>query len=155
VGKFFSRMSAEELRERDEKRWEEYARLLDDAYDERYVDFLARTKDPFLYEMRVRLFRRDRHYQRELYHSSCCEQAILSKYFGRTLEASRYRWEEEKVQTCGELERDCRRYKSPVSHELVVRYSEAEMWVTASLAAALMLYLGRRPSFSKPRGTAD
>ncbi len=148
TGRFFSRLSIEELLERDETRWQEYARRLDDGYDERYVDFLARTKAPFLYEMRVHLFRRDRHFMKELYHSSCCEQAILRKYFGRTLEASRYRWEEEKEETCREKVRGCRRYKSPVSHELVVRYSETEMWVTASLLAGLFVYLGRRKSES-------
>ena len=63
AGVFYSRLSLEELEADDINRSDEWSRILREWKDKRYADFLAHYSPlihPFLYEMRIHLFRRDR-----------------------------------------------------------------------------------------------
>ena len=65
VGWFKSRLTADQLRDTDAARAEEAGEILRRmGHDDDYGVFLSRyspMRDPFLHELRVRLFRRDRH----------------------------------------------------------------------------------------------
>jgi len=149
VGKFFSRITGQEILERDSLMWEHYSDAIDSASTVPYMEFLEQTEDPFLYEMRVRIFRRDRHFEDGSYRVSCCEEAILRKYFGRSLENSMYSWPEGRDEICEGLAKDCSTYKSPVSQELIVKYSEREMWTVTAVLASLLVLLGTRVSLTR------
>jgi len=149
VGKFFSRIPGEELLKSDALGWEHYSAALDSSSTVPYMEFLERTEDPFLYEMRVRVFRRDRHFEDESYHVSCSEEEILRKYFGRSLENSSFSWPEERAETCRALEKDYSKYRSPVSQELIVRYGEQEMWAVTAVLVAVFLLLGTRKNLTR------
>jgi VanZ family protein len=149
VGKFFSRITGEELLNRDSLRWEHYSAALDSSSTVPYMEFLDQTKDPFLYEMRVRVFRRDRHFEDESYHVSCSEEKILRKYFGRSLTNSSFSWPEDRAEICAALEKDYSKYRSPVSQELIVRYGEREMWMVTAVLAAVFLILGTRKALTR------
>ncbi|MFQ6103720.1 MAG: VanZ family protein [Candidatus Glassbacteria bacterium] len=148
VGTFFSRLSGEEIMETDSLRWKEYAEALDSSLEVPYSKFLAQTKDPFLYEMRVHIFRRDRHFEDESYRVSCCEEEILRKYFVNTLTHSLYNWDDENTETCEEKDRMCSKYRSPVSQELIVRYDERSMWIVVLLSCGAFLILSSRKSLT-------
>ena len=63
-GAFYSRFTKEGLRGVDKKRNQQYARVLDENRDKKYGEFLKTynpVTSPFLYEMRIHLFRRDRY----------------------------------------------------------------------------------------------
>jgi VanZ family protein len=144
VGVFFSRMKPEEIRETDSTRGSEYAVSLDTTYERSYEEFLEATSDLFLYEMRVHLFRRDRHFATGSYDVACCEQKFLEKYFGNTLAFSRYGWRDGQDQVCGERAPDCARYRSPVSQEIIVRYGQRELWAGAGILTGCFIFLATR-----------
>ncbi len=148
VGTFFSRMTKEEILRRDTEMNQYYGEAIDSAYTVSYSTFLEQTEDPFLYEMRVRLFRRDRHFEDESYAVSCCEQEILDKYFKNTQKNSLFALTEEKTDLCAQLNRDCSKYRSPVSRELIVRFEEKEMWFLIGLLSTIFLFLGTRRSLT-------
>jgi hypothetical protein len=95
---------------------------------------------PFLYEMRIRLFRRERYESRGrrtevggrrvgFWMVAYRENLILERYFGETLRGSGYRWSEDRkreiegwVDLGGE-------YESPVSKELFTRFTERGVWL--------------------------
>lgn len=154
VGVFFSRMRPEEILETDSSNSGRYAEALDSAYDESYEAFLEATSDPFLYELRVHLFRRDRHYETESFHVACCEQQFLEKYFGNTLSQSRYRWQDGQDAVCRKRKPNCARYRSPVSEELIVRYGPGQLWAATGLLTLFFAFLGTRRSFSSRKGIA-
>jgi VanZ family protein len=62
---FFSRLTLEEILTQDRERWQEVVPILDEYWPEdQYVPFLRRFpsyEDPFLYELRIHQFRRDRY----------------------------------------------------------------------------------------------
>lgn len=63
IGTYFSRMSPIEVQRMDADRWREYGDILRYWSDKPYEDFFrafSSTTQPFLHEMRVRIFRRDR-----------------------------------------------------------------------------------------------
>jgi VanZ family protein len=147
VGSFFSRMTPEEILEIDRARGPEHAAVLDSAYEGSYDEFLRATSDPFLYEMRVHLFRRDSHFEKGSHRVACCEQKLLDKYFTTTLENSRYRWRKGEEKICRDRENDCARYRSPVSQEIIVRFEHVHLWTFVSVVSGFLFVLGTRRRF--------
>ncbi len=110
IGVFYSRLNLEDLREVDQERADEYGRLLWEWKDKNYDDFLrtfTSSTHPFMYELRIHVFRRDRKFEdaqktqdeerrKKLLFIACKENRILEKYFGRTLQKSPYQWPQEK-----------------------------------------------------------
>jgi VanZ family protein len=148
AGTFYTRMTREEIARRDSLQWNHYSDALDASLAVPYRTFLEETKDPFLYEMRIHIFRRDRHFDEESYRVSCCEEKILQKYFGRTLSNSEYAWTQDRTELCNEVKRDCTSYRSPVSQELIVKFRERDMWIFIVLLSAAFLFLGTRKSLT-------
>jgi hypothetical protein len=105
---------------------------------------------PFLYEMRIHIFRRDRKDEdalkakdeksrREALFVACKENMILEKYFGRTLEESTYQWSaEKKAQIAASID-PTKSYRSPVSAG-PFQIKERTLWL--GILACLGLLLG-------------
>ena len=93
------------------------------------ADFLAHYSPlihPFLYEMRIHLFRRDRKIgetqqaktekaRREALFIAFRENLILERHFGRALEKSGYKWDSEQRTEAAAADDGARPYRSPVS----------------------------------------
>jgi glycopeptide antibiotics resistance protein len=143
IGIFYSRYSKEDLRKQDRLKRIHYSDILNSTDTLEYGRFLWRYNpftNPFLYEMRIHLYRRDRYMvlveggQRSgaaLEKNATIafrENLILEKYFGETLRKSRYRWtfgENEFIGFHADTEGG---YESPVSSDLFTLFSERQLW---------------------------
>jgi hypothetical protein len=161
IGVFYSRLSLRGLAAEDLASSDHWAGVLRHWAHKSYSDFLDHHSPlihPFVYEMRVHLFRRDRRLEeartagkerarREALFIAFKENRILEKYFGRTLQKSGYAW---KPELRAEVESSIdthKRYRSPVSAG-VFRIKEATMWAAILITlAALTVFniLVRRP----------
>jgi hypothetical protein len=129
IGVFYSRLSAAELMREDSEKSGHWGKILRDWKEKDYALFLREHHPllhPFLYEMRVHIFRRDRKAEeavkakgeksrREALLIAAKENCILEKYFGRTLKQSTYGWVPdlaEKIAASVDLTKP---YRSPVS----------------------------------------
>jgi hypothetical protein len=129
AGVYYSRLSIEELETDDINRSDEWSRILGEWKDRRYADFLAHYSPlihPFLYEMRIHVFRRDRKLEearkaktekarREALFVAFRENLILERHFARTLEKSGYKWDPELRAEAAAANDGTRHYRSPVS----------------------------------------
>ncbi|TVQ93121.1 MAG: VanZ family protein [Deltaproteobacteria bacterium] len=93
-------------------------------------------KDPYLHELRVRLYRRDQRLLRGDPEVACAEQRILDHAFSQTLADTSFAWGEAERERCRELETGP--YHSPVGEGRVTALSPLAAW---SLALALSLGL--------------
>lgn len=134
IGTFRSRFPVERIRAMDQARAEEAGEILRQwGRDEDYEQFLGLYSiytDPFLYEMRIRLFRRDRYWNdaREMRHDPVAyaekmtvahgENRILETYYGHTLQAAGRRWTSEQAARAAAAASP-ELYDSPVSRELI------------------------------------
>jgi VanZ family protein len=160
IGVFYSRLSVDILKQTDEALSDHYALVLRDWKDKGYSQFLSMHNPlihPFLYEMRVHIFRRDRKEQeaekagnekarREALLISSRENRILEKYFTRTLQKSSYAWSPEKKKNIEAIVDKAKPYRSPVSAG-VFRITEKMVWLTIILiliALAVLNYLYTR-----------
>ncbi len=165
IGFFYSRLLTEELLRQDRESSEHYAGILKEWKEKKYGLFLSHFSPllhPFLYEMRIHIFRRDRKEEeasrakkekkaREFLFIAFKENLILEKYFGLTLKKSSYAWDEEKKEkieaalTCIDISRP---YESPVSRG-VVHIQEKTIWLSifGALTALLLvnIFIGRKP----------
>ena len=69
IGIFYSRINPKKLQKIDNQRGEEYAQILNKMANMNYKQFLREYNpitDPFLHELRVHIFRRDRYYKRQI-----------------------------------------------------------------------------------------
>jgi VanZ family protein len=129
IGVFYSRLTLEGLQNQDTGMSDEWARILREWKDKDYSLFLSTYSPlihPFLYEMRIHVFRRDRKLEQagkakkkkdrqENLFIAWKENLILEKYFGLALEKSSYRWDrDQKAEIEGRIDKD-RPYRSPVS----------------------------------------
>ena len=146
---FFSRFSAEELRAHDQQRAAELGPLLAQyARDKDYEEFLRlhpAVLDPFAHEMRVHLFRRDRHWKLGRHSRPSAgggaeemtvayrEQQILETYFGQTLAASGLDWPPDLRERARQRVQPGP-YVSPVSAQLIVRFRAWQLVLGAALA---------------------
>ena len=142
IGAFYSRFTKEGLKGIDQEKSIEYARVLDENREKKYGDFLKTfnpVTSPFLYEMRIHLFRRDRHEdsgqkaeggrRKEYFTVAYKENVILERYFGETLKRSVYKWPEEKKREIGREADTGGFYESPVSKQLFTRFTEKGVWM--------------------------
>ena len=155
IGVFFSRLSLEELQRVDAERAKEYGRRLSEWQDREYDDFLRTftgSTHPFLYELRIHLFRRDRKYEeaiksedgskkRDLLFIAYKENLIATKYFRRTLTMSVYEWPEEKgVKLKAQIDPKIP-YKSPVGSGPMASLNIKTMWLSIVLVLAVLAIL--------------
>jgi hypothetical protein len=147
IGTFYSRFQPEQLRQEDEKRAPEAARILAIEGDKKdYASFLVRyppITDPFMHELRVHLYRRDRYLENALepknareaiplFNVAYRENQILERWFGESLRASGKGWD------AGRREAAAARlqpglYQSPVSQNLITSFSQGQgqiAWVS-------------------------
>jgi VanZ family protein len=171
IGVFFSRLTADWLKKTDLAAARPNGRILKDWRDKDYSRFLGIYNPlwaPFLHEMRVHLFRRDKYdaegtaatdenVRREARFIAYKENRILEKYFGRTLGESGYTWPEEKHLALAEAVDASREYESPVSKGLLPRLDETTIWLSAAailallVAANVLLRRKRSPTTRMPR----
>jgi hypothetical protein len=163
IGIFYSRLSSAELEREDSERSDHWGKILRDWKERDYALFLREHHPllhPFLYEMRIHIFRRDRkteeaakakdeHSRREAFFIAAKENLILEKYFGRTLEASTYKWSADKTAEISSAAGDLTEpYRSPVSAG-PFQIKEKTIWLGITicllvLAAANLVIAGRR-----------
>lgn len=154
VGIFYSRISMKDLRKKDTQKGEHYAQILNKSVNEDYDQFLREynpISDPFMYELRVHIFRRDTYFEKARASSSLdkkkesCfiaykENLILKKYFAQSIGKSVYSWDEDRQKESESLMNTGKLYKSPVSSELITAFSEKSMWIWIfTLLAVLVL----------------
>jgi hypothetical protein len=158
IGVFFSRLSIGEMRREDTERFEHWGKILRDWKEKDYALFLREHHPllhPFLYEMRIHIFRRDRKTEeaarakdeesrREALFIAAKENRILEKYFGRTLEQSTYHWSVGKAAEIAATVDLTKPYRSPVSAG-PFQIKEKTLWlaivgVLLALAAANFMF---------------
>ncbi|MFZ2052851.1 MAG: VanZ family protein [Candidatus Aminicenantales bacterium] len=129
IGVFFSRLSLEGLEREDSESSDHWANILREWKERDYASFLREHHPllhPFLYEMRIHIFRRDRKVdeaakaedeksRREALFIAAKENRILEKYFGRTLKQSTYGWVPDRAEKIAVSVDLTKPYRSPVS----------------------------------------
>ena len=108
------------------------------GHDHHYGIFLryhSTLRDPFLHEMRVRLFRRDRYLARakrsdsakhkELISVAFTEQRLLENWYPHTLHAAGMDWPAD-MRARAEAASSGERNGSPVSRELLARFTKRQ-----------------------------
>jgi VanZ family protein len=155
IGSFYSRLTVERLKVMDFEKSVEHGRILREWRDKDYNGFLETfnpLNNPFLYEMRVHIFRRDRKYdegqkagstrrKKEAFFIAFKENMILEKYFASTLRSSGYQWAEEKAAAIEPLIEKNAAYTSPVSKDLFYWLSESAMWIAILLVLVALFVL--------------
>jgi len=141
IGTFYSRLTVARLKKIDKENAEHYALILKEWKNKDYAEFLnnyTSVSYPFLYEMRVHLFRRDRKYEegsaarkeeakKKFFFVALKENQILEKYFSQTLKKSSSMWTSEKIQKIELLVDKSAPYSSPVSKDFFSGLSERAM----------------------------
>ncbi len=157
IGIFYSRLTLEELRTIDRYRAKEFGEVLLEWQNKDYAEYLRIFPGgvaPFLHEMRVHIFRRDKRLERALssddedvrqknYLIAYKENLILEKYFGQTLEKSPYKWDDSRIaQVLATIDPETP-YESPVSAGVWATMNERVMWmiIVLSLGILLVIYL--------------
>lgn len=130
IGTFYSRLRIKELKETDKNRASEFGSILTEWKDKDYTEFLrvySHIGHPFLHEMRVHIFRRERMLEtaekatnekakKEALFVAYKENLILEKYFGKTLENSVYKLNDEIISRVkSSVDKDAP-YRSPVAY---------------------------------------
>ncbi len=158
VGTFNSRMTEEDLRFTDARRAEDIASIMERrGSDGNYSAFLQRytaASDPFAMEFRVRLFRRDRNWRDARANRSDSkkfaeyatvafgEQRLLENWFGESLRASGRDWPAEvRAQVAAAATPGV--YHSPVSRELITRFTELQVQVVLGVLILVVVAAGR------------
>jgi len=142
IGVFYSRLSKAELLQQDRERAQEFGDVLtfwsDKPYAE-YLDFFPGSVHPFLHEIRVHIFRRDRrldlalssddpNMRKENLFIAYKENQILEQYFENSLAGSPYQWDPQKSKNIA-MEIDTSAfYRSPVSADVFAALNEAIVW---------------------------
>jgi len=154
IGAFYSRITLEELEHIDNQKSEEYGSFLRDWEDGEYAEFLRLVPgytNPFLHEIRVHIFRRDKKFEiameakdssekEENLFIAFKENLILEKYFGKTLARSPYQWDKVKRDGIEAAIDTTSFYKSSVSRPRFISVNEAMMW-TVILCVLILLFV--------------
>ena len=165
IGIFYSRLRLEDLKKVDEGRGEEYGRLLREWKERDYDDFLRTftgSTHPFMHEIRIHIFRRDKKYEGAEKAKSDGEKVgflfiaykenlILEKYFGLTLQKSPYLWPEEKAASIAAQVDKSAFYKSPVSSGVFATLKGKTIW---AVICAILVILVIFNAWIYPRKTA-
>ena len=145
IGIFYSRFSMEDLQKIDSLNSKFNGMILSKGIsaDSNYSQFLKvynPSDNPFLHELRVRLFRRDKHLKiclksdrpiRKMTASYIAvkENSIAEKYFGNTLRQSEFLWPQELSQKLKEMAAAWDRpYRSPVSAKVITAFTLKTLW---------------------------
>jgi len=153
IGVFYSRLSVDGLEKEDIERSDHWAGILRDWKEKDYALFLREHHPllhPFVYEMRIHIFRRDRRVEeaarakdeksrREALFVAYKENRILEKYFGRTLRKSTYAWTSEQKAGIAASVDPAKPYRSPVS---AGRFQVKEKTLWLAIAGFLGLLIG-------------
>jgi len=145
IGIFYSCLTYEELDRIDAEKAEEYGLILEEWSQKKYNDFLnmfPMYAIPFLHEMRVHIFRRNRKFSMSMKDEiqknrienlliAYKENLILEKYFGRTLEKSPYKWPQKRLKRIESEIDKTSFYKSPVSAATYFPLNNSAMWAIA------------------------
>ncbi len=143
IGVFFSRLSLNELEEADKIKGTEYAQIINDTRKIKYDKFLEKynpLSNPFLHELRIHVYRRNKYFNSSRENSKLDEKIeflfiaykenlILEKYFGNTINASVYGWDEKKIHEVESQIIKSKFYKSPVSAHLFTSFTERTVWI--------------------------
>ena len=155
IGVFFSRLVIEELKKIDKERAEEYGQIFKEWMSKKYQDFLIYFPGyarPFLHEMRVHVFRRNRRFwqaneakaeklRKKNLFIAYKENLILEKYFGNTVLKSPYKWPKRRIERI-EKEIDVTQfYRSPVSAASPVSLKEKTLWGVIFLIIITLVFL--------------
>jgi hypothetical protein len=157
IGTYYSRLGLGDVVRIDASRWGEYGDILRNWSDKPYDDFLAAhssTTSPFLHEMRVRIFRRDRRLERgspEDIFVAYKENLILEKRFPMTLDRSGYRWTNAKKEEIASRIDARAPYASPLAAAgggFLTAMSEPFVWgfILVTLAGLALLNVHPKPS---------
>jgi len=160
IGVFFSRLEIEELNKIDTERAEEYGQIFKEWAKKKYQDFLnyfPGYSKPFLYEMRIHVFRRNKRFweanetanektQKNNLFIAYKENLILEKYFGNTLQKSPYQWPKKRSERIEGKIDVTRFYKSPVSAASPVPFKEKTLWGIIFLISITLIFLNVRIS---------
>jgi len=153
IATFYSRLSPKDLRQNDKKNAPRYAKILNESFNISYDQFLRDynpINDPFLYEIRIHIFRRDTHFEKanaaadpnekiESYFIAYKENLILEKYFSHTIEESIYSWDKKKMDKINlSIEKKDEFYESPVSAGLFTTFSEKTMWISILIVLTML-----------------
>ena len=154
AGTVKSRLTPDALLAFDRDHAAETAAALDGFQGKRYAKFFRACvpwENPFLYEARVRLFRRDYHLKLAIRlrgktaelknHATIAyrEQQILDTWFSNTVARSAYRWPPEIMPALAPLVEDQEPYETLVSRHLICSFSERQLMTALPVA---MLVVG-------------
>jgi len=141
LGTFYSRLTLAWLAKTDLEQRAESARVLDEWKDKSLALFLAEypaSTCPFLHEMRVHLSRRDKKFAAGDLFVSWKENRILEKYFGETLAASAFRWNDERRAGAEAGVDKNAPYESPVCKFAFDWLGGGKMWTAICAILALL-----------------
>jgi hypothetical protein len=141
-----SRLTREDYRARDT---EASRAALGQTSTLRYDDYLRRFEDePWFYEVRVHVYRRDRYVQKGDWNVACAEHRILTRLAPVALQGTAYAWGPAQEALCSNIQEV--RYVSPVGDDLLTSFTPVQMWSVAGVAAvflgSLAAFSARRPS---------
>jgi len=165
IGIFYSRLSPKKLRRTDEINGEKYGQILNKSVKMKYKEFLHKYNpitNPFLYELRVHIFRRDRYFSKgekksngsegqKFYYVAYKENLILQKYFTNTIKQSIYWWGKDKMKKVKMEIDEGKRYKSPVSSNLFTGFSQKSMWISIFILIVIIGIINLILAFRKPK----
>jgi len=155
IGTFYSRFTLKKLKEIDRNKWTDNAQILNDTANMNYRQFLKDFNpitNPFLHELRVHAYRRDAYIRKanktqvidakkESYFIAFKENLILDRYFTQTMENSIYRRNRGEIENIERLIDKNKKYKSPVSSNLITNFSETEAWLVILFSLFLLTLL--------------
>ena len=155
IGVFYSRLSPKKLQNIDKTRGEEYAEILNGSVNKDYEQFLKEynpISNPFLHELRIHVFRRNRyfkkakissnsHTKKDFYFIAYKENLILKKYFTQTIQNSVYQWDANIIKELRESIDEEQFYESPVSNNLFTAFSEKSIWIAIFALIILLLMI--------------
>lgn len=171
IGAFFSRITLKELEQIDNQKFKEFGSFLRDWKDRGYAEFLQVVPgytNPFLHEIRVHIFRRNKKYEsamaatdpsekEENFFIAFKENLILEKYFRKTLLSSPYKWEKAKLDRFMAMIDTTAFYKSPVSKPRFIVINEVMMWVIILCVLIFLFVLNslvkKRPDLIEQKST--
>jgi len=108
---------------------------------------------PFLYEMRIHMYRRDQYMIRgqkvkddenrlkEYLFIAFKENLILEKYFGHTLKLTAYQWPQSRVHDLENRIDPDTIYKSPVCSDLFRSFNERELWLFVAVVLFVLFVI--------------
>jgi len=143
IGGFFSRFEESQLLEYDQKQGQKVADILNEHYRTSYALFINKFTPgnaPFIHEMRVHIFRRDRYYHDRRMFVAYKENLILEHFFGNSLKGSLYKWNDDQMQQCRQQPGDKINefYVSPVSENIITSFRVRTVWILFFLFSSIL-----------------